>query len=301
MKRRTNHKAYKRAGTRRRRGGGVGAPLVTGRPEPLYAIYPGSTVKRKNNGSINLSYPLGDDGLTLHINHFRAESAANIKRLGIFFTLYCWKDKTNPDEMVFSRLEQMRRLEGHFIYITNASNEIVFAQLALIKDSRDGKGNGEVFIELMGTCTAPKHRGKGLFRMSLPLIANHYKRMSPLGKRGKQSGEIEGIILTADYKNRDGVTAQGRHIVFSKSGMQLADYVNGVIPYYVKTDDEKIYQVVPQYLSNIKPDSPLEVVVEEADGTRKKIPVATVTGCYKDAEATEREECPFILPFVYDH
>jgi hypothetical protein len=161
--------------------------------------------------------------------------------------------------------------------------------------------DGETLIELMGTCTAIEERGKGLFKRSLPTIINHYKgiKIGPYGHPELQKN-IYGMILTADYKNRDGVTPQGRHIVFSKSGFRMRNDIDSK-PYYVKTEDESIYKVVPvKDHGNLKPDS-LEVVVEEADGTRKKIPVATVTGCYKDSEATEREECPFILPFVYDH
>ena len=286
MKRRTNRKSYRRSRTKR--GGGVGGPSSS-----LSAAYPGSTIVRNvRTGATNISYPLGDDGLKLHINHFRAESDINIRKLSIFFTVYCWKDTTNPDEEAFKHLEMLRGGKGHFIYITDASNHIIFAQLALIDD----KPSGERHINLMGTCTAPKHRGKGLFKRSLPLITEHYKRLALPRK------DIKSIALTANYKDRNGVTAQGRHIVFSKSGMTLANYINSTTQYYVKTDDGKIYKVLPKAsYADLKPNSPLEAIVEEADGSHKKIPVANITGCYKDAEATAREECPFILPLVYDH
>lgn len=268
MKHRT-HRIHRKRRSTRRRGGGVGAPR------------PGAA--RRNTGGH--AFPLGD-GLTLHIVAFRDETPANITQLSRFFVTNCWKNPANENEAVFRQLHLLRGAPGDFIYIKNATGKIVFAQLGIIEDNRNAAG-GEINLNVMGSCTDMAERGKGLFKRALQKMVEHYKTVT--------SG-IEAIILTADYKDRDGVTSQGRHTLFAKSGMTLHGYINGTLGNYIKTEDGRIYKVVPAvYHDNLTPDSTMEVIVENDDGSHKKINVTTITGCYTDKAGAEREECPFIL------
>ena len=276
MKRRT-HRIHRKRRSTRRRGGGVGAP----RPSAAR----GNTVRH--------AFTLGD-GLTLHIVAFKDETAANITKLSSFFVTNCWKNPANQNEAVFRQLHLLRAAPGDFIYIKNAANKIVFAQLGILEDNRNNAG-GEINLNVMGSCTDMAERGKGLFKRALQKMVEHYKTVTLHSMRGHDN-TIEAIILTADKKDRDGVTAKGRHTLFAKSGMTLNGYIEGVHSNYIKTEDGEIYKVVPtSEHGNLKPDSTMEVIVEDDDRSHKKINVTTITGCYKNAAATEQEECPFIL------
>ncbi len=78
--------------------------------------------------------------------------------------------------------------------------------------------------------------------------------------------------------------------------MRFNNLVEGT-PYFVKTEDEKIYEVVPS--SARTPElgevPPSEVVIYDEARAQQKIPAARIIRCYSAVEGTEDKliECPF--------
>ncbi len=243
------------------------------------------------------------DGLKLNIISFFYAKDKHTAPLSDFFKTHCWKDPAIPDEKffhdkMFNIVNANDRPAGDYIYVTDADNNIIFAQLAIIKDTRPDDGN-ELFLELMGSCTHTDHRRKGLFKKVLDALVIYYKTVKRM-KVDRHSGRFDAIKLTANYKNRNGVTAKIRHKTFSKAGLSLNAYINEIKPYFVKTEDGKFYYVVGygEIKDEMKPVSHLEAVVMDGE-EQKKIPVETIVGCYLDeaGSADSQVECPFSLYF----
>ncbi len=250
---------------------------------------------RKQRGGVKV-IDLGD-GLKLNIIPFYNEEKKDIKQLKTFFTTHCWKNSENENEKFFhngmyNNYNERDIPEGHYIYVTDAENNIIFAQLAEIKDNRPN--DDEVLVEFKGSCTHSAHRGKGLFKKVLDAMIQYYRART----HARLGNQFNIITLTANYKNRNGITPQIRHKTFAKSGFELNNYINVLHDNYVKTEDGNIYKVISKWAltNNMKPNSSMEVVVEDAEG-RKKIPVETIVGCYKkDAnDPPIQVECPFSL------
>ncbi len=258
------------------------------------------TVRHRGGSDYGVTTLEMEDGLKLNIVSFAFAPDDIVLKLSVFFVKNCWKNKAGPGEgffwqRMFTGVPPARRPPGHYIYVTDAENNIVFAQLGFIKD---GRPRGKLILDIMGTCTHMAHRGKGLFRKVLHKMMEYYKTPvnTDFGGKHHYLGHYNNFTLTADYKTRNEVNARARHIVFTKSGMRFNNLVEGT-PYFVKTEDEKIYEVVPS--SARTPElgevPPSEVVIYDEARAQQKIPAARIIRCYSAAEGTEDKliECPF--------